>query len=74
MARRIMELVELRRAIRKERVFRDRRNPIGVFDDDEVYKCYRFTREGIMQITDLVRPDTEHDTAEAMLFYPISKF
>ena len=52
MARRIMELVELSRAIRKERVFRDRRKPIDVFDDDEVYKRYRFTREGIMQITD----------------------
>ena len=70
MARRIMELVELRRAIRKERVFRDMRNPIDVFDDDEVYKRYRFTREGIMQITDLVRPDTEHDTARSHALLP----
>ena len=70
MARRIMKLVELRRAIRKERVLRDRRNPIDVFDDDEVYKRYRFTREGIMQITDLVRPDTEHDAARSHALLP----
>jgi hypothetical protein len=65
-----MELVELRRAIRKERVFRDRRNPIDVFDDDELYKRYRFTREGIMQITDLVRLDIEHDTARSHALVP----
>ena len=69
-SRRIMELVELRRAIRKERVFRDRRNLIDVFDDDEVYKRYRFTCDGIMQITDLVRPDTEHDTARSHALLP----
>ena len=33
MARRILELAELRRGMRRERIFRDRRNPIDIFDD-----------------------------------------
>lgn len=70
MARRIMELVELRRQIRKERVFRDRRNPLDFFDDDKVYERYRFTREGIMHITDIVAPDIEHDTVRNHALLP----
>ena len=62
MARRILELAELRRGMRRERIFRDRRNPIDIFDDAELVKRYRFSREGIMRITDIVKNDIEHPT------------
>lgn len=62
MARRILELAQLRRAMRRERVFRDRRNPIDIFTDDELIKRYRFSREGIMFITDLLAPEIDHPT------------
>ena len=62
MARRILELAELRPAMRRGRVFHDRRNPLNIFDDAELVKRYRFLREGIMAITDIVAPDIEHPT------------
>ena len=42
MARRILELAQLLRAMRRERVFRDMRNPIDIFTDDEMIKRYCF--------------------------------
>ena len=62
MARRILELVELRRAMRRERVFRDRRNPLDIYNDEDLRKRYRFSREGILMITDIIAADIEHPT------------
>ena len=46
MARRILELAKIRRTMQKERVFRDRRNPLDIFDDAELVKRCRFSMEG----------------------------
>ena len=47
-----MDLLRLRnlqnRALRRESVFRDRANPFTVYDDEELYRRYRFTRNGIL--------------------------
>ena len=35
------------RALRRERLFRDRTNPFDVYDSEDIYNRYRFTCEGI---------------------------
>lgn len=40
-----------RRAIRRERLFRDRRNPLDYLDDFELNKLCRFRRASIIQLT-----------------------
>ena len=70
MARRILQLVEMRRALRRERVFRDRRNPLDHYDDAELVKRYRFSREGIMTITDIVAADVQHPTRRNYALLP----
>ena len=46
---------ENRRALRRERLFRDRLSPFDVYDDVEMYKKYRFTRFGCMHVIDLLK-------------------
>ena len=36
-----------RHALRRERLFRDRQNPFELYDDTELHRRYRFTRDGI---------------------------
>ena len=48
------------RALRRERLFRDRRCPLDTLTDDEIYRRYRFTRNGIVGL--LERVELEHDT------------
>ena len=40
----MIEEDENRRALRRDRVFRDRWNPLDVYDDAEILRRYRFTR------------------------------
>ena len=70
MGRRVLKLAELRRAMRRERVFRDRRNPLDIFDDAELVKRYRLSREGIMATTDIVAPDIEHPSRRYFALLP----
>lgn len=55
-------LMENQRALRRERLFRDRTNPFEVFDDVEMYVKYRFTRFGCMHIIDLLEARLTHPT------------
>ncbi|XP_041458998.1 putative nuclease HARBI1 [Lytechinus variegatus] len=43
------------RALNRERVFRDRTNPLDVLNDRKMHKYYRFTRQGVMRIIDLIQ-------------------
>ncbi|XP_067273706.1 putative nuclease HARBI1 isoform X2 [Pseudorasbora parva] len=45
----------VRRALRRERVFRDRQNPLD-FPDTYLYERYRFSAEGICYICELLEP------------------
>ena len=38
--------------LRRERIFRDRTNPIEIYDDVELYSKFRFTRMHILGIVD----------------------
>ena len=54
----------------RERVFWDRRSPLEVFDDAALRKRYRFSRQGIMNITDLSAPNIEHPTKRNYALLP----
>ena len=51
-------------AIRRECIFRDRLNPLDIFDDTELYSRFRFDREGIMMIIDLLDAELSHLTQQ----------
>ena len=55
-------LQENRRALRRERVFRDRNNPLDSYDDTKMYRKYRFTRLGCIHLIDLFAEGLEHPT------------
>lgn len=52
-----VNLLVLQRALRKERVFRDRSNPLDILSDDELFRNYRFSRSGIFHLIE----SFEHD-------------
>ena len=45
---------ESRRALRRERVFRDRSQALDVFNDTELLSRYRFPRQEILRLTDMI--------------------
>ena len=42
----------MRRNLRRNRIFRDRRNPLEIFDDTKLYSKFRFRRHDILRIVD----------------------
>jgi hypothetical protein len=54
-----MILFQRRRALRRERVFRDWSQALDVYTDDELISRYRFPRQSILEITDSVKGDIE---------------
>ena len=48
------------RNLRRERVFRDRFDQLDSCSDAEVFKKYRFSREGVMEVIDLIGEELEH--------------
>ena len=50
------------RARRRERVFRDRTNPLEIYNDTEMFKKYRFDRAGVVNIIDTLPDQLEHPT------------
>lgn len=51
----LMQMVETRRAIRRERVFRDRTNPLDSLDDLQLYSRYRFHRNEVLEMVQKIR-------------------
>ena len=56
-----------RRALRRERVFRDRTKPLDIYDDFELIDKYRFDRQSIMMICDMLQDDLESSTFTSSL-------
>ncbi|CAN7995719.1 unnamed protein product [Ixodes hexagonus] len=46
----------------RQRVFRDRLNPLEEFDEDELQERFRFGHAGIVFLADTLRPDLERPT------------
>lgn len=53
---------EFRRALRRERVIRDRLHPFDNYDDVDLFARFRFCRANLQKITDLIANDIEHTT------------
>ena len=51
-----------RRALHRERVFRDRTKPLDMYDDFELIDKYGFDRQSIMMICDMLHDDLESST------------
>ena len=51
-----------RRDLRRNRVFRDRKNPLDVYDDVELYDKFRFRPHDILTIVDELLDDLEYAT------------
>ena len=49
-----------RRAIHRNRIFRDRTHPLEVFSDTKVFKKFRFHRQAIQDLVDSVSDDLEY--------------
>ena len=58
------------RALRRERVFLDRINPLERYADSELIARYRFHRQGITELTELVRADIERPTSRSNAIPP----
>jgi hypothetical protein len=43
------QMLEVMRAMRRERIFRDRTNPLEIYDDLELIERFRFDRRTILQ-------------------------
>ena len=54
---------QLRRNLRQNRVFRDRKNPLDMYDDVELYDKFRSRRHDILTIEDELRYDLEYPDA-----------
>ena len=64
-----MSRLMLDRSIKQKRLFCDRWNPLDIFSDADLIKRYRFSRERIMFITDLILDSIELRTRKKLLFY-----
>jgi len=61
----------MRPNLRRDRIFRDRRNPLDFMDDDELYKAYRFRRHELLMICDEVADDLTFDAPRKGSLLPI---
>lgn len=52
----LMQMMESRHTIRRERVFRDRTNPLDSLDDLQLYSQYRFRRNELLEMVQEIRP------------------
>ena len=57
----LLYLLQNQRALNRQRVFRDRSNPLDL-PDHEIIARYRLPRAAILDICDLLQPDLERDT------------
>ena len=55
-------MLEVGSAMRRECIFRDRTNPLEIYDDLELIERLRFDRRTILQITQLLQDDLERST------------
>ena len=62
-----------RRAIRRERVFRDRTNPLEIYDDQQLIERYRFNRQSILRLTDVLMESLESSTFRNFALTPVLK-
>ena len=60
-----------RRALRRERIFRDRENHLEFYNEDELYTRYRFGRRNILFIFGLLKNEITHPTKRSLALPPL---
>ena len=60
-----LQILFTERQLRCERIFRDRTNPLDIYNDVEVIRRYRFPRDTILELVDRVAPMVEHPTGRS---------
>ncbi len=70
MAEYLQRLRIARPHLRRERVFRDRTNPLEYLDEDEFRHTYRLKRDSVLFLTDLLINDLERVTARSQPLAP----
>ncbi len=63
--------VQYRRQFRRNRVIRDRTNPLDVYNDNEVFERYRFSRVRIFELEEDLRVDLEHQSQRNSALSPL---
>ena len=64
-------LARERHALRRERLFRDRLNPLDKYDSVEIKKLFRFEMPNINQIVDDLRLHIMHPTSRNKVLSPL---
>jgi hypothetical protein len=67
----VLHFIQQRRALRRERLFRDRLNPLEKYDEVEMKMLFRFERVNILQITNALRLVIEHRTGRNKALSPL---
>ena len=66
-----MRRLASRRNLRRERVFRDRTNPLDIYDDEELFSKFRFRRVHILAMVDELGDDIEYPVARQGSLSPV---
>ncbi|CAC5423000.1 unnamed protein product [Mytilus coruscus] len=61
-----LQILFMRRHFRRERVFRDRTNPLDLYNDEDMIKRYRFPRATVLELIGRVSPMIETPTRRSM--------
>uniref|UniRef100_A0A8W8HXN7 EGF-like domain-containing protein n=1 Tax=Magallana gigas TaxID=29159 RepID=A0A8W8HXN7_MAGGI len=57
---------QVRRDLRRQRIFRDRQNPLDAYNDLEIIQRYRLDRQSIISIIDLIKDRLERPTQRSV--------
>ena len=66
-------MLEVGRAMRRERIFRDTTNSLEIYDDFELIERFRFDRHTILQTTQLLQDDLESSIFRNKVIPPLIK-
>ena len=58
----IVDNENCRNRLPRPRIFRDRTNPLDVYDDLDILRRFRMTRDTVVQVIDLISEDITHPT------------
>lgn len=60
MAGRLVYMFNNERALRRERVVRDRTNPLDIYSDSELIERFRFGRQALFDLIEEISPQLQH--------------
>ena len=67
----ILHIIRQRHALRRERLLRDRLNPLEKYDGVEIKMLFRFERVNILRLIDELREEIKHRTGRNKALSPL---